>query len=319
MNKKKLIPQLKEEIRRRNYSYSTEKSYSSWVVRYVRFHKLTHPAKLNEKHVTSFLNHLANELNVAASTQNQALSALVFLYEYILKRPVQNLENLKRAKKPKRLPVVLTEKEVNAILQYLTGLNKLVISLIYGSGLRISEVLRLRILDIDFDYKQITVRDGKGLKDRITVLPVSLISDLRIQIKKVKRLHDQDLIKGFGKTILPNALAKKYPQAAAHLKWQYVFPSKQRSKDPRSGVLHRYHISPRYIRMELQKAVGKCNIHKHATPHTFRHSFATHLLINGYDIRTVQDLLGHKSLKTTSIYLHVLNRGGHGVKSPLDI
>jgi len=318
MKKKKLIPQLKEEIRRRNYSYSTEKSYSSWVIRYVRFHQMVHPSELSEKHVTSFLNHLANDLNVAASTQNQALSALVFLYEYILKKPVQSLEDLKRAKKPKRLPVVLTEKEVESILQHLRGLNKLMISLIYGSGLRISEALRLRVLDIDFDYKQITVRDGKGLKDRVTILPETLISDLRLQVEKVARLHEQDLMKGYGKTVLPNALAKKYPQAAAQLKWQYVFPSKQRNKDPRSGIVHRYHISPRYIRKELQKALAKCNIQKHATPHTFRHSFATHLLQNGYDIRTVQDLLGHKSLKTTSVYLHVLNRGGHGVKSPLD-
>jgi len=318
MKKKKLIPQLKEEIRRRNFSYSTEKSYSSWVIRYVRFHKMTHPSELNDNHVTSFLNHLANDLNVAASTQNQALSALVFFYEHILKKPVKNLENLKRAKKPKQLPVVLTEKEVKSILQHLTGLNKVIISLIYGSGLRISEALRLRILDIDFDYKQITVRSGKGKKDRITIIPESLIPNLRLQIKKVERLHEQDLIKGCGKTILPNALAKKYPQAATQLKWQYVFPSKQRNKDPRSGVLHRYHVSPRYIRMELQKAMVKCKIQKHVTPHTFRHSFATHLLQNGYDIRTVQDLLGHKNLKTTSVYLHVLNRGGHGVKSPLD-
>lgn len=318
MKKKKLIDQLKEEIRRRNYSYSTEKTYSQWIVRFVRFHNLTHPSELNEKDVVAYLNYLASKRNVAASTQNQALSAIIFLYEHILKTPLKRLQNLKRAKKPKSLPVVLTEKEALSIINSLEGVHHLVISLIYGAGLRISEALRLRILDVDFDYKQITVRNGKGLKDRVTMLPDSLITNLQSHIKKVTALHSQDLAKEFGETILPNSLAKKYPNAPSQLKWQYLFPSKIRRKEPRSGILHRYHISPKYIRSSVQKMAMENQIQKHVTPHTFRHSFATHLLKNGYDIRTVQELLGHKSVKTTMIYTHVLNRGGKGVKSPLD-
>lgn len=319
MKKKKLLDLLKNEIRRRNYSYNTEKSYSKWIVNFVQYHKLTHPIKLEEKDIVKFLNHLAVDVNVAASTQNQALSAITFLYEHILKKPIVNLKHIKRAKKPKRLPVVLSEKEVISVLNRMVGVNKLVISLIYGSGLRISEALRLRVLDIDFEYKQIIVRNGKGLRDRITMLPESVITQLNVHIKKVKLLHIQDLKKGYGETILPKALAKKYPNAAKQLKWQYLFPSKFRRPDPRTGILHRYHISPRKIRSAVQQASAKIDIQKHVTPHTFRHSFATHLLKNGYDIRTVQELLGHKSVKTTMIYTHVLNRGGKGVKSPLDV
>lgn len=318
MKKKKLLDRFRDEIRRRNYSYSTEKSYTGWTVRLVRYHNLRHPAELNEKDIVAFLNHLAVDQHVAASTQNQALSAILFLYEHVLKKPMGNLARIQRAKKPKRLPVVLSEKEAMSVINRLEGVNKLVLSLIYGSGLRISEALRLRILDIDFDYKQITVRNGKGLKDRITMLPESIIPALKIHIKKVKNLHQQDVQKGHGKTILPKALARKYPKAASQLKWQYLFPSKFRRTDPRTNVRHRYHISPRKIRNAVQYAVQKKNIQKHVTPHTFRHSFATHLLKNGYDIRTVQELLGHKSVKTTMIYTHVLNKGGKGVNSPLD-
>lgn len=318
MKKKKLIDQLKEEIRRRNYSYSTEKTYSQWIIRFVRFHNLTHPSELYEKDIVVYLNYLANQRNVAASTQNQALSAIIFLYEHILKTPLKRLQKLKRAKKPKTLPVVLTEKEALLIVNSLDGVHHLVISLIYGAGLRISEALRLRILDVDFDYKQITVRNGKGLKDRVTMLPDSLVTNLQSHIKKIAALHSQDLAKGFGETILPNSLSKKYPSAPSQFKWQYLFPSKLRRKDPRSGILHRYHMSPKYIRNSVQKKAKENQIQKHVTPHTFRHSFATHLLKNGYDIRTVQELLGHKSVKTTMIYTHVLNRGGKGVKSPLD-
>ena len=318
MKKKKLLDQLKDEIRRRNYSYSTEKNYTQWVVRFVRFHNLTHPLQLGEKDIVAFLNHLAIKRNVAASTQNQALSAIVFLYEHILKKPVHSLERLKRAKKPKRLPVVLSEKESITIINQMEGVNRLVLCLIYGSGLRISEALRLRILDIDFDYKQITVRNGKGLTDRITMLPESIIPDLKNHIQKVRTLHKQDMEKNFGETILPKALAVKYPRAAKQPKWQYLFPSKFRSVDPRTGIRHRHHISARNLRSAVQKATHLNRIQKHVSPHTFRHSFATHLLKNGYDIRTVQELLGHKSVKTTMIYTHVLNRGGHGVKSPLD-
>jgi integron integrase len=318
VKKKKLLGQLKDEIRRRNYSYSTEKNYSLWVVRFVRFHNLRHPLKLNENDIVAFLNHLANDLNVAASTQNQALSAIVFLYEHILKKPVKNLQHLKRAKKPKRLPVVLSETEALSVINQLEGVNNLVLSLIYGSGLRISESLRLRILDIDFEYKQIIVRNGKGQQDRVTMIPESIIPSLKTHIKKVKNLHQEDLYKGFGETILPKALARKYPNESGRFKWQYLFPSKIRRVDPRTGIHHRYHISPRNVRSAVQTAAFKSGIQKHVTPHTFRHSFATHLLKNGYDIRTVQELLGHKSVKTTMIYTHVLNRGGKGVKSPLD-
>lgn len=314
----KLLNQVRTEIRRRNYSYNTEKSYCSWVVRYVRYHNLTHPSLLTGKHIVDFLNHLANTRNVAASTQNQALCALVFLYEHILNQPVQELQSLKRAKKPKRLPVVLTDKEVKDIFACLTGTSRLGIGLIYGSGLRISEALRIRIADVDLDYKQLTVREGKGIKDRITMIPESIIPDLKEHITKVKLLHDLDLKKGFGQTILPKALSLKYPNADRLFRWQYLFPSKVRRKDPRTGFWHRYHIDQSKFRHDVRTAVVKLGINKHVTLHTFRHSFATHLLQNGYDIRTVQDLLGHSSLKTTSIYLHVLNKGGKGVKSPLD-
>jgi len=318
MSKRKLLDQIRREIRRRNYSYSTEKSYCQWVVRYVRFHKLMHPRDLGNQDIVRYLNYLANECNLAASTQNQALSALVFLYEHVLKIPVGDLENLKRAKKPKRLPVVLSKEQALAIINELNGVNQLVLELIYGAGLRISEALGLRIQDVDFGYKQITVWNGKGRKDRITMLPDRVIPKLKLHIDKVRRLHQTDLKKGYGKTILPNALSKKYPGAESKFIWQYLFPSKTRRRHPRSGINHRYHISARNLRRELNRVTSKLDVPKRATPHTFRHSFATHLLSNGYDIRTVQDLLGHKSLKTTSIYLHVLNRGGHGVKSPLD-
>lgn len=318
MKEKKILSRLKEEIRRRNYSYSTEKIYAQWIVRFVRFHKFAHPNSLSEENVVAYLNHLANNLNVAASTQNQALSAIVFLYSHILGQPLQHLDKLKRAKKPKRLPVVLTEKEALAIIKSMGGVPKLVVSLLYGSGLRISEALRLRVQDLDLDYKQMTVRNGKGLRDRITMIPESRIDQIEHHIRKVKNLHNLDIQKGLGEAILPKALARKYPKASKQLRWQYLFPSKKRSVDPQSGTLHRYHISQRNIRRAVRKAANEHHIQKHVTPHTFRHSFATHLLSNGYDIRTVQELLGHKSVKTTMVYTHVLNKGGHGVKSPLD-
>ena len=314
----KLIKKIRKEIRRRNYSYSTEKHYCRWIKRFVRFHKLTHPTKLQEKDIVKFLNYLAVEKNVAASTQNQALCAIVFLYKEVLKSSVGDLDNLKRAKKPKRLPTVLSKNEVSGLLKEMDGIPHLVSSILYGSGLRISEALRLRVKDIDFDYKQVVIRSGKGKKDRVTMLPEKLSQPLKIQVVKVKNLHQQDLAKGYGRTILPNALSKKYPNAAKSLAWQYLFPSKYRRKDPQTKIYFRYHISQKIIQRAFKKAAQKANITKKASPHTLRHSFATHLLGNGYDIRTVQDLLGHKNLKTTSVYLHVLNRVGHGVKSPLD-
>ncbi len=314
----KLLKRVKAEIKRRNYSYRTEKCYCGWIVRFVRYHNFTHPNNLGEKEIVEYLNYLANERRVAASTQNQALSALVFLYEHILKSPLGHLENLKRAKKPKRLPVVLTEQEAVRILRQIYGVERLVLGLIYGSGLRISESLRIRIGDLDFQYNQITVRTGKGLQDRITMLPTSLTTDLKRHIRKVEKLHQQDIQKGFGRTILPNALSVKYPNADREFHWQFLFPSSKRSYHRTKEIWHRYHISPKKIRTELNRVVRKVGVQKQVSPHTFRHSFATHLLNCGYDIRTVQELLGHKSVKTTMIYTHVLNKGGKGVVSPVD-
>jgi integron integrase len=314
----KLLETVRAEIRRRNYSLSTEKRYLEWIKQYIRFHELQHPNQLEERDIVRFLNHLVQTRNVAASTQNQALCALVFLYQQVLKSDIGKLENLKRAKKPRHLPTVLSEDEINKLLTGLEGVHYLVASLLYGSGLRITEALRLRVQDLDFDYMQITVRNGKGMKDRVTMLPEKLEPLLKEHIRKVQFLHQQDLARGYGATILPHALSKKYPDASTELGWQYLFPARFRRKDPVTGVRHRYHISPKQIQRAIKTTAKAAGINKKTSPHTLRHSFATHLLRSGYDIRTVQDLLGHKSLKTTSIYLHVLNRGGHGVRSPLD-
>ena len=304
MKKRKLLTRLKDEIRRRNYSRRTEKTYSQWIVRYVHFHGVKHPDEMDDSHVVAFLNHLANKKNVAASTQNQALSAIVFLYKHILNKPLKNLDKLKRAKRSTHMPVVLTEKEAGTLLEYINGVERLVLSLLYGSGLRISEALGLRILDVDFGYNQIIVRNGKGRRDRVTVLPESVTSDLKLHIQKVKQIHQSDIEKGYGEVILPKSLAVKYPNAGTQSKWQYLFPSNKRSFHSTLGIWHRYHLSARSVRRSLKHAVHKSNIEKKITPHTFRHSFATHLLSNGYDIRTVQELLGHKSVKTTMIYTH---------------
>lgn len=314
----KLLENVRAEIRRRNYSLSTEKRYLDWIKQYIRFHEMRHPNQLEEQDIVRFLNYLVQTRDVAASTQNQALCAIVFLYHQVLKSDISTLKNLKRAKKPKHLPTVLSEDEIKNLLATMEGVPFLVASLLYGSGLRITEALRLRVQDMDFDYMQITVRSGKGKKDRVTMLPEKLKTLLKDQIRKVHFLHQQDLARGYGRTILPHALAKKYPDAATEPGWQYLFPARYRRNDPVSGVRHRYHISPKQIQRAIKVAAKAANITKKTSPHTLRHSFATHLLRFGYDIRTVQDLLGHKSLKTTSIYLHVLNRGGHGVKSPLD-
>jgi len=274
---------------------------------------------MGKHEIVEFLNYLAVQRNVAASTQNQALCAIVFLYKQVLNEPVGKLNQLKRAKKPKRIPVVLSKNEVADILE---AINKpvpyLITALIYGSGMRISEALRLRIKDVDLANRQIYVRNSKGRKDRITLLPESLINRIKAHLEQVQQLHNRDLKMGKGKVKLPDALHRKYPHANRSFKWQYVFPSKKWSSDPRSGILHRYHLSDTTIRRSLNKAVKKAGIHKKVGFHTFRHSFATHLLENGYDIRTVQELLGHKDVSTTMIYTHVLNKGGMGVKSPVD-
>lgn len=318
MGNSKLLTSLRTEIRRRNYSYRTEQVYCSWVVRYVKFHKLTHPRELNEKHIVDFLNYLATDRNVAASTQNQALCALIFLYKHVLDIPLDKFEDLKRAKKYKTLPVVLTEEEVKRILYYLDGVNSLIVNTMYGAGLRISEALRIRIKDLDFGYRQIIVRSGKGAKDRVTMLPEKLAESLRHQIMWCKKVHEKDLANGLGRTILPGALSVKYPNADREFGWQYLFPSNSRRKDPRTGILYRYHISETTVQRAIKLATKKASVEKNVTSHTFRHSFATHLLRSGYDIRTVQELLGHQNVETTMIYTHVLNKGGRGVKSPVD-
>jgi len=318
MAKIKLMDRVRTEIRRRNYSYATEKAYSQWIIRYIKFHRLEHPEKLYEKDVVSFLNWLAVKRSVAASTQNQALCAILFLYNHVLRKPMGALKNLKRAKESHHIPVVLSRDEVREVLAHLKGLKKLVAALLYGAGLRLSEGVRLRVHDIDFDYNQLWVRDSKGMKDRVTMLPAAVKGPLRNHLKKVKNLHLRDLADGGGAAVLPHALARKYPGQDRAFGWQYVFPSAKRHKNSHSGKIHRYHISNSTIQKAVRRAVNKSSVKKHATCHTFRHSFATHLLEEGYDIRTVQELLGHKSVKTTMVYTHVLNRGGKGVKSPID-
>ncbi|MBO6622473.1 MAG: integron integrase [Balneola sp.] len=318
MSKPKLLEQVRQEIRRRNYSYKTEQAYTNWILRYIKFHGTVHPNNLSDRDVEEFLNQLANVNNVAAGTQNQALSALVFLYKQVLKRETLSLDNLKRSKKPKRIPVVLSVSETARVLEHLDGISKLICLLLYGSGLRISECLRLRVQDIDFEYNKLWVRSGKGLKDRVSLLPQKAISDLKDQLENVKLLHIKDLSEGYGNALLPNALRKKYPGEEKKLRWQYIFPSKVIAKDPRSGIKHRYHLSGRFVQKRIKQASSLANLTKKISAHTFRHSFATHLLQQGYDIRTVQELLGHKNLKTTMIYTHVINKGGNYIKSPAD-
>ena len=314
----KLIDQLRLAIRRRHYSRSTEKAYVQWCVRYIRFHGLRHPRDLSADDLTAWLNHLANDRHVAASTQNQALSALLFLYKNVLEIELPWLEGVERARRPARLPVVLTRAEVRAILDQLQGPAWLAASLLYGSGLRVNECVTLRVKDIDFAYRQITVRDGKGQKDRVTVLPNDLVRPLERHLANVRTLHERDCAAGFGRAPLPYALARKYMNADREWGWQYVFPSMSRTPDPETGVVHRWHMSPKTLQDAVKQAVRRAGITKPASCHTFRHCFATHLLESGYDIRTVQELLGHADVKTTMIYTHVLNRGGRGVRSPLD-
>jgi integron integrase len=273
---------------------------------------------MGEPEVSKFLSNLAVEGKVSASTQNQALSAILFLYQAVLKQELGWINNVKRAKKPSHLPVVFTKEEAKAVLLRLEGTKWLMASLLYGAGLRLMECLGLRVKDIDFSYSQITVRDGKGGKDRLTMLPESLKDPLKKHLEKVSILHEQELKEGFGKVYLPFALAKKYPNAEREFAWQYVFPASNRSIDPRSGIERRHHIYETVLQKAVKAAVRAAGINKPASCHTFRHSFATHLLEDGYDIRTVQELLGHKDVSTTMIYTHVLNKGGKGVRSPLD-
>jgi len=318
MEKPKLFDQVRHLIRLKHYSIRTEEAYLKWIKRYIFYHQKRHPNEMAENEIREFLTHLAVEKNVAASTQNQALNAILFLYKEVLQKDLKEISGVVWAKRPPKLPVVFTREEVNRLLENLQGTYKLIAGLLYGSGLRLLECLRLRVKDIDFSKNQITVRDGKGSSDRVTMLPESIKSHLQLHLRKVKALHEEDLHEGFGEVYLPYALAQKYPNAPREWAWQYVFPAAKRSIDPRSGKERRHHASETSVQKAVKTAIYKAGIHKNGSCHTLRHSFATHLLEGGYDIRTVQELLGHKDVKTTMIYTHVLNRGGKGVKSPLD-
>lgn len=314
---KKILDEMSEILRSRHYSNRTEETYLDWVRRYILFHKKRHPLEMGAEEIRAFLIHLATERTVAASTQNQALSAILFLYREVLQKEIEPIL-LSAAKRPERLPTVLSREEVIRIIDRMNGPIKLMAQVLYGSGLRLMECLRLRVKDVDFEYKTLTVRDGKGEKDRVTPLPDSIIPDLRRQIERVRLLHEEDLSAGFGEVYLPTALENKYPNASRELAWQYLFPSPKRSLDPRSGRERRHHMDESGLQRTIKESTQKAGIQKRVSPHTFRHSFATHLLQNGYDIRTVQELLGHKDVRTTMIYTHVIQRGGMAVKSPLD-
>jgi integron integrase len=313
-----LLNQVRQILRVRNYSYRTEKTYVYWIKKYIVFHGIRHPANMGVNELNAFLTHLAVDCNVAASTQNQALAALMFLYREVLAVNLPWLDSFTPAKKQKRVPVILTKEEVSAVLSKLNGLPWILANLMYGAGLRLSECLDLRVKDLDFGYKQITVREGKGGKDRYTLLPDALVKPLKAHLEQVKVLHQRDLKAGLGRVSLPNALDRKYPNAAIEWAWQYVFPSHRLSHDPRTGKIDRHHLSESVLQRAVKKAMREAGIEKHASCHTFRHCFATHLLQNGYDIRTIQDLLGHKEIGTTMIYTHVLKRGGCAVRSPID-
>lgn len=312
------LNQVRQTVRLKHYSRSTEDSYLHYILDFIRYHNKRRPKELGINEVRAYLTHLAVHKQVAASTQNVALSALLFLYKEVLHVALPYIDNIERAKRPKRLPVVFTRDEVKQILANLTGTHHLVIALLYGTGMRLSEGLRLRVKDVDFDYGQITVRDGKGNRDRLTMLPESLIRSLQMQLVKAKEIHDFDLRRGRGGVELPYALARKYPNVEREWGWQYVFPASAISTDRRTGRTGRHHILESGIQKAMRKALLAAQVAKHGSVHTLRHSFATHLLEDGYDIRTVQELLGHKDVKTTMIYTHVLNRGGRGVRSPLD-
>ena len=314
----RLLQQVRDRIRRLHYSYRTEQAYVYWVRFFILFSGKRHPREMGKPEVERFLTHLATERNVAASTQNQALSALLFLYRQVLEIELAWLDDVAQAKRPGRVPVVLTRDEVGAVLTRMSGRYWLMASLMYGTGLRLAECLRLRVQDLDFGYRQVVVRSGKGSKDRFVPLPDSLTNSVRQQIEESRRVREADLADGYGEVSLPRALARKYPHAGTEAGWWYLFPSANRSVDPVSGRIKRHHIDPSRLQRAFKQAVRAAGIRKHATPHTLRHSFATHLLEAGYDIRTVQELMGHNDVKTAQIYTHVLQRGGAAVRSPVD-
>jgi integron integrase len=317
-NQPKLLDQVRGVIRTLHYSIRTEEAYVDWTRRFILFHRKRHPKEMGKDEIESFLSHLAVEGRVSASTQSQAKAALLFLYQKVLKVEVDWLKDVVAAKQPQRLPTVLTIDEVRSLLAHMEGVPWLIASLLYGSGLRVLEACRLRVLDIDFGMRQIIVRNGKGAKDRVTMLPESLVEALKSQLELARLQHQRDCEQGGGDVYLPFALDRKYPNAEKEWKWQYAFPSGRLSRDPRSGAIRRHHNEEQRVQRAVRQAALDAGIEKRVTPHTLRHSFATHLLQGGYDIRTVQELLGHKDVRTTMIYTHVLNRGGHGVRSPLD-
>ena len=302
----------------RHYSRRTEQAYRYWVLRFLDFHHGRPPAEMVEADINRFLTHLAVTEKVSASTQNQALAALLFLYRQVIGREVGDLGEVIRARKPERLPVVMAREEVKAVLANLTGDKWLIAAIMYGAGLRLMECLRLRVQDIDFSRNEILVRDGKGAKDRMTMLPELLNAPLQDHLKKVKAIHEKDLADGWGRVLLPNALDRKYPNAPKDWRWQWVFPQEHRWKNHQTKEQGRHHVDESLVQKAVKEAVMMAGLAKRATCHTFRHSFATHLLESGSDIRTVQELLGHRDVKTTMIYTHVLHRGPSGVRSPLD-
>ena len=314
----RLLNQVRDKIRVKHYSIRTEQAYTDWIKRFILFHKKQHPKDMGAGEVEQFLTHLAVAGKVSASTQNQAKSALLFLYRDVLSIDLPWLDEVVVAKNGKRLPVVLTVQETQRLLGRVEGTSGLIARLLYGSGMRVMEGVRLRVKDIDFQRRELIVREGKGNKDRVTMLPQSLIDPLQQHLVRVKSLHEQDLKAGFGDVYLPFALSRKYPVAGREWHWQYVFPAAKRSIDPRSDVERRHHVSDQAVQRAVRQAARDAELVKPVSPHTLRHSFATHLLQAGYDIRTVQELLGHKDVQTTMIYTHVLNRGGRGVVSPLD-
>jgi integron integrase len=317
-SKTKLLDQMRDVLRLKHLSLRTEEAYISWVKRFILFHEKRHPKDMGASEIRDFLSYLATHDHVAASTQNSAFSALLFLYRYVLHQPSPQLEGIERAKRPHRVPTVLTRQEVQMVLSTLSGMPFLMASLLYGAGLRLMEGVRLRVKDLDFAYHQITVRDGKGAQDRVTMLPCSLVEPLQRHLAKVKLLHEEDLLAGYGEVYLPYAFARKDANAGKSWSWQYVFPAVKRSLDPRSGIERRHHVSETVLQKAVKEAIRRAGIQKRGSCHTLRHSFATHLLEDGYDIRTVQELLGHKDVSTTMVYTHVLQRGGKAVRSPLD-
>jgi integron integrase len=314
----KLLDQMRDKLRLKHYAYKTEKSYLNWAKRYILFHNKRHPKDMNSAEIEAFLTYLAVDLQVAASTQNQAFNALLFLYREVLHQELDTPINALRAKPTRYLPTVLTQAEVQELLKHLSGVYLLIAKILYGSGLRLSEALRLRIKDLDLAQMQIVVRDSKGQKSHVTMLPTSVAEELKLHLQQVKYLHQQDLARGHGLVNLPFALARKYPNAGREWVWQFAFPADRLTCDPRSRAIVRHHLHESGLQKAVKQATRRAKIEKRAGCHTLRHSFATHLLQAGYDIRTVQELLGHKDVKTTMIYTHVLNRGGRGVRSPLD-